>query len=60
MNLLLTNKCNKNSLRENYNKFIENDRLILKSEQIFRSENHNIFTQKTNKVALIVSDHKII
>ena len=44
---------NVNSLKE----FVKN-RLILRTEQRFKSETHNAFTEKINKIALISNDDK--
>ena len=46
-----------NSLRENHKEFIKK-KLMLKSQQRFRSEKHNIFTEEVNKIALSVNDDK--
>ena len=54
------NKLDMNSLRENHEEFIKNNKLILNSQQRIRSEKHNVFTEKVNKVALSASDHKIM
>ena len=40
------NKVDVGSLRENHKEFI-----ILKSQQIFRSEKHNVFIEEVNKIA---------
>ena len=42
------------SLRE----FIKNNKLILKTQQRFRSEKHNIFTEEIDKIALSSNDAK--
>ena len=47
-----------NSLRENHKEFMKNKKLMLKSQQRFRSEKHNIFTEEVNKIALSVNDDK--
>ena len=39
------------NLRENHKEFLKNNRLILKSQQRFRSKKHNIFTAEINKIA---------
>ena len=39
------------NLRENHKEFPKNNRLILKSQQRFRSKKHNIFTAEINKIA---------
>ena len=38
--------------------FIKTNRLILKAEQRFRSEKHNVFTEEINKIALSLYDDK--
>ena len=38
--------------------FIKNNKLILKTQQIFRSEKHNVFTEKINKITLSSNDDK--
>ena len=35
-----------------------NDELILKSQQRFRSDHHNVYTEQINKIALISNDDK--
>ena len=32
--------------------FIKNNKSILKTQQRFKSERHNVFTEKINKIAL--------
>ena len=39
---------------------IKDNRLILKSQQRFRSEKYNVFTEEVNKIALIAHDDKRI
>ena len=36
--------------------FIKNNRLMLKTQQRFKSERHNVFTEETNKIALSSND----
>ena len=38
--------------------FIINNKLILKTQQRFKSENHNLFIEKINKITLSLSDDK--
>ena len=38
--------------------FIKTNKLILKAEQRFRSEKHNVFTEEINKIALSLYDDK--
>ena len=41
-------------------KFIRNNKLILKTQQRVKSERHNVFTEKINKMALSSNDDKRI
>ena len=49
-----------NSLRENHKEFMKNNNLILKSQQRFKSEEQNVFTEEVNKIALSANDDKRI
>ena len=35
-----------------------NDKIILKSQQVFRSDHHSVYTVEINKIALSSNDHK--
>ena len=48
------------SIRENHNEFTENNKLILKTQQRFKSERHNVFTKEINKIVLSSNDDKRI
>ena len=49
------------NLRENHKEFIKkNNKLILKSQQRFRGEKYNVFTEEVNKIALSPIDDKRI
>ena len=52
------NKVDVDILRENHNEFIKNSNLILKSQQTFRNEKHNVFTEKVNKIELTTNNNK--
>ena len=54
----LENNIQTGSLSENNKDFIENNRLILKSQQRFKSEKHNVFSEEVNKIALSTDDDK--
>ena len=45
-----------NSIKE----FIKNNKSILKIQQRFKSERHNVFTEEINKIALSSNDDKIM
>ena len=55
---LSKNKTDIDSLKEDQKEFVKNKELILKTEQRFKSERHNVFTEKTNKIALSPNDNK--
>ena len=41
-----------------YKEFIRSNKSILKTQQRFKSEKHNVFTEITNKIALSSNDDK--
>ena len=43
---------------ENYKKCLQDDKITLKSQQRFKSEAHNVFTEEINKIALSSNDDK--
>ena len=43
---------------ENYKHCQSNDDLILKSQQRFKSDHHNVYTEQINKIALSSNDDK--
>ena len=47
-----------NSLEEAHKEFIKNNELILKTQQRFRSEKHNVFTEEIYKIAMSLNDDK--
>ena len=47
-------------LRENHKEFIKNNGLMLKSQQTFRCEKHDVFIEEVNKIALSANDNKRI
>ena len=47
-------------IKENKKEFIRNNKLILKTQQRFKSEKHNVFTEKINKIAFSSNDDKIM
>ena len=54
INHLEKNKMDVDSLKE----FIKNNNLMLETQQRFKSERHNVFTEEINKIALCSNDHK--
>ena len=58
INHLEKNKIVVDCLKEDQNEFIKNNKLILKTQQRFRSEKHNVFTEEINKIALSSNDDK--
>ena len=45
-------------LKEDHKKILKTNELILKTQQKFKSEKHNIFTEEINKIILISHDDK--
>ena len=43
---------------ENYTDCLFNDKIILKSQQRFKSYNHDVYTEEVNKIALSSNDDK--
>ena len=46
------------SLKKDHKEFIRNHNLILKTQQRFKSERHNVFTEENNKIALSSNGEK--
>ena len=53
------NKINIDSLKRNHKEFIKN-KLILQTQQRYKSERHNVFTEEINKIAFSSNDDKRI
>ena len=45
---------------EDYKKYLLDDKVILKSQQRVKSENHEVYTEDVNKIALSNDDDKRI
>ena len=45
---------------KNYKEFIRNNKSILKTQQRFKSERHNVFAEEINKIAFSSNDNKRI
>ena len=43
---------------ENYKDCLFNDKIILKSQQRFKSDHHKVYTEEINKIALSSNDDK--
>ena len=41
-----------------YDRVVVNDRVVLKSQQRFKSERHDVYTEEVNKIALSNNDDK--
>ena len=46
------------SINENDKEFLKNNKSILKIQQMFKSEKHNVFTEEINKIALSSNNDK--
>ena len=51
---------NTESLRENHNEFIKNNKLILKTQQRLKRKRHSVLPENINKIALSPKDDKKI
>ena len=47
-------------LHKNHKEFIKDNKLILKTQQRFTSERHNVFTKEINKISLSLNHDKRI
>ena len=47
-----------NIVKENHEEFLENNKLILKTQRRFRNEKHRVFTEEINKIALSSNNDK--
>ena len=57
-----TKKCviKRELMFENYKDCLFNDKIILKSQQRFKSYNHDVYTEEVNKIALNANVDKIL
>ena len=55
-----TKKCviKREIMFENYTDCLFNDKIILKSQQRFKSDHHKVYTKEVNKIALSSNDDK--
>ena len=55
-----TKKCviKQEFMFENYIDCLRNDKIILKSQQRFKSDHHKVYTEDVNKIALSSNDNK--
>ena len=60
VNHLENNKIDIYRIKENHKEFIGNNKSILETQQRFKSERHNIFTEEIKKIALKSNDDKRI
>ena len=49
INYLEKNEINLDSLEKDHKEFIKNNKLILKTQQRFKRERHNVFTEEINE-----------
>ena len=58
INYLRKNKIVEDSLQEDQKDFVKNNKMILKTQQGFKSEKHNVFTEGIDKIALNSNDDR--
>ena len=51
INYLRKKEIDVDSLKEDQKEFVKNSKLILKTQQRFKSERHNVFTEEISKIA---------
>ena len=54
------NKLDLDNLREKHKKIIENIKIVLRSQQRFWTQNHNVFIEEVHKIAFSTYDDKRI
>ena len=52
------NEIGIDNLKKDHKEIIKNNKLILKTQQRFKSERHNVFTEEINKIAFNSNDDK--
>ena len=52
------NKINTCSLKQFFKQFLKNDKSILKTQQIFKSERHNVLIEEISKIVLSSNEEK--
>ena len=60
INYLEKNEINNDGIEKGDKEFIKNKKLILKTQQRFKSERHNDFTEEFTKITLSSNDDKRI
>ena len=60
INHLEKNKIDIDRIKENHKQFIKNNTSVLKTQQRFKSERYNVFTEESKKIALSSNDDKIM
>ena len=51
-------KTDTDSLKKDHKEYIRNNQLVLKTQERFKSERHNVFTEESNKIALSSNDEE--
>ena len=60
VNYLEKKEINVDCLKEHQRRFVDKNKLILKTQQRFKSERHHIFAKEITKIALGSNDDKRI
>ena len=58
INYLEKNKTDLDNLKKDYEEVVKNNKLILKTQQRFKIEKYDIFTEEINKIALSSNGEK--
>ena len=58
INFLEKNQININSFKKDHKESVKNNKLILNTQQTFKNERHNVFTEEVNKIPLTINDDR--
>ena len=58
INYLEKNQIDIDSFKKDHTESVKNNKLILNTQQTFKNERHNVFTEEVNKIALTTNDDR--
>ena len=58
INYLEKNQIDIDSFKKDHKESVKNNKLILNTQQTFKNERHNVFTEEVNKIALTTNDDR--
>ena len=60
INQLEKDQADIDSIKKNHKGFKKNNKLVLQTQQRFKSEGHDVFTEEIKKIALSLNDDKTL